>query len=146
MYQLAAVALEENLPFWRAKEVTVVWKIPSGVQLSFHSYLGLRVGNLLQTDLLGCNMPTMPRWAFCCMVSQCHRCICRSRTDGPRSKSGASRRKAMLNKSTAMCWTVTCIFCTEGFQQTGYPTQTLMLLTGAPLADSWWSQPIFPII
>ena len=58
VYRLAAFALEET-PFFRsAKEGSVVQKIPSGVQLSFHSYLCLLMGNLLHTDFLGCNMPT----------------------------------------------------------------------------------------
>lgn len=44
--------LEETPFFSTAKEGSFAQKIPSGVQLSFHSYLCLLMGNLLHADFL----------------------------------------------------------------------------------------------
>lgn len=46
-----------NPLFQKWKGGSVVQKVPSGLQLGFHLYLCLLIGNLLHTGFLGWNMP-----------------------------------------------------------------------------------------
>lgn len=82
-------------------------------------------------------------WLFGLLYAKkCHhrpfaaRCCCYgTRGDTPSMLSQASRRKAGLRRSAATCWTMMCILCVEGFQETSNPIQPLMVFTELLLFD-----------
>lgn len=51
-------------------------------------------------------------------------------------RSQASRRKAGLRTSAATRWTMMCILCVEGFQETSNPIQPLAVFTEPLLFDT----------